>query len=363
MADNSNIELPETLLNAVLSKSPSQGFTHTFYKYPARFSPEFARTAIQTFTKPGDVVLDPFMGSGTTLIEALVSGRHAIGSDISRLASFIARVKTTILTSDDRDVIEKWVQEIQLRLPLTQSSMHPNQWVKEGYQKDIPRPLRKTIEYILCELDTLPRQEQRKLVRCAILRTGQWAIDCTSTFPSAAEFRIKFAETLQEYFRGLSEVQEIIEANFNGQPPKIICLAIPALELNPALWETQICQKPSLVVTSPPYPSVHVLYHRWQIKGRKESAAPFWIVDELDGHGASYYTMGSRTPTGLNNYFKSIQDSFIQIHKLLAEDAVVPPWDWTAGKVKTSVYTIGKKGVQNGTTTEIYSGVQSACCP
>jgi len=44
-------------------------------------------------------------------------------------------------------------------------------------------------------------------------------------------------------------------------------------------------------------------------------------------------------------------------------EVVVPPWDWTAGKVKTSVYTIGKKGVQNGTTTEIYSGVQSACCP
>jgi hypothetical protein len=42
---------------------------------------------------------------------------------------------------------------------------------------------------------------------------------------------------------------------------------------------------------------------------------------------------------------------------------VVPPWDWTAGKVKTSVYTIGKKGVQNGTTTEIYSGVQSTSCP
>ena len=42
---------------------------------------------------------------------------------------------------------------------------------------------------------------------------------------------------------------------------------------------------------------------------------------------------------------------------------VVPPWDWTAGKVKTSVYTIGKKGVHDDTTTEIYSGVQSASRP
>jgi len=42
---------------------------------------------------------------------------------------------------------------------------------------------------------------------------------------------------------------------------------------------------------------------------------------------------------------------------------VVPPWDWTPGKVKTRVYTIGKKGVHDDTPTEIYSGVQSTSCP
>lgn len=49
--------------------------------------------------------------------------------------------------------------------------------------------------------------------------------------------------------------------------------------------------------------------------------------------------------------------------EFLGENIVVPPWDWTPGKVKTRVYTIGKKGVQNGTATEIYSGVQSATRP
>ncbi len=42
---------------------------------------------------------------------------------------------------------------------------------------------------------------------------------------------------------------------------------------------------------------------------------------------------------------------------------VVPPWDGTAGKVKTSVSTLGKKGVQHGTATEIYRGVQSTTRP
>ncbi len=47
----------------------------------------------------------------------------------------------------------------------------------------------------------------------------------------------------------------------------------------------------------------------------------------------------------------------------ILQTTVVPPWDWTPGKVKTRVYTIGKKGVQNGTTTEIYRGVQSTTRP
>src|SRR5947209_2346116 len=49
---------------------PVRGLTHDFYKYPARFSPIFARAAIELFTRPGDLVLDPHVGGGTTLVEA-----------------------------------------------------------------------------------------------------------------------------------------------------------------------------------------------------------------------------------------------------------------------------------------------------
>src|SRR5215467_6633374 len=50
---------------------PVRGLTHNFYRYPARFSPAFVRAAIETFTKPGDLVLDNHVGGGTTLVEAL----------------------------------------------------------------------------------------------------------------------------------------------------------------------------------------------------------------------------------------------------------------------------------------------------
>jgi DNA modification methylase len=73
------------LISAARDRSPVRGLTHGYYKYPARFSPIFANAAIKTFTKPGDLVLDPHVGGGTTLVEALASGREAIGVDISSL--------------------------------------------------------------------------------------------------------------------------------------------------------------------------------------------------------------------------------------------------------------------------------------
>ena len=60
------------LVEAACDASPIAGLTHNFYRYPARFSPKLVRAAIEAFTEPGDLVLDPFVGGGTTLVEAMV---------------------------------------------------------------------------------------------------------------------------------------------------------------------------------------------------------------------------------------------------------------------------------------------------
>ena len=82
------------LIDGARDSCTRSGLTHSFYKYPARFSPAFVRAAIETFTESGDLCLDPHVGGGTTLVEALAAGRDAIGVDISALAEFVARVKT-----------------------------------------------------------------------------------------------------------------------------------------------------------------------------------------------------------------------------------------------------------------------------
>jgi hypothetical protein len=326
MGDTVTTRLSEALVEAVLNTSPAQGLTHGFYHYPARFSPAFVRAAIAAFSQPGDVVLDPFMGSATTLVEALIAGRHAIGSDINTLAHFLAQVKTTLLAPHECAEIAQWVESVQERLllrgprrvaslPLPPQNA-PSQW-------GIPWSIRQTIAHILAEADQFQTPQQRNLVRCALLRTGQWALDCTSTHPSAAAFRQQFVAIVQEFLKGLTELHETLAQAGGDTIPQVVCLNVPATNLRPTLWEPTIQKKPSLIITSPPYPSVHVLYHRWQIRSRKEVTTPYWITDQLDGHGEAYYTMGSRTSTGLDNYFRDIESSFACLYHVVAENALV----------------------------------------
>ena len=80
---------------------------------------------------------------------------------------------------------------------------------------------------------------------------------------------------------------------------------------------------PRLVLTSPPYPGVHVLYHRWQVDGRKEAPLPFLIANKLDGAGSSYYTMGDRKYPQLKTYFDNIRAPMSSVAALADARTVV----------------------------------------
>jgi hypothetical protein len=76
---------------------------------------------------------------------------------------------------------------------------------------------------------------------------------------------------------------------------------------------------PNLILTSPPYPGVHVLYHRWQIGGRRETGLPYLIANSRDGQGPSFYGFASRT--NLDGYFANAERAFSSIHKVAAPGA------------------------------------------
>ena len=78
--------------------------THGLHKYPAKFFPELPRWLIKRYSNEGDVVLDPFSGSGTTNIEALLNRRHSVGIDVDSFSRYLSRVKATPLNKHELEL-------------------------------------------------------------------------------------------------------------------------------------------------------------------------------------------------------------------------------------------------------------------
>ena len=86
--------------------------SHDLHSFAAKFPPQLPRVFIRGLTSPDDIVLDPMMGSGTTLVEALLEGRRGIGIDIDPLALRLgyAKTKTANLTNI-QDTINRVLQK------------------------------------------------------------------------------------------------------------------------------------------------------------------------------------------------------------------------------------------------------------
>ena len=128
--------------------------------------------------------------------------------------------------------------------------------------------------------------------RCIVLKTVQWAVDCKKALPTAAEFRAKIAEDTEVVVDGLQALRRRVDS-LRGRPPPIEAHHCAADEIGSSS-RAPATATAEAVVTSPPYPGVHVLYHRWQVLGRRETAAPYWITESNDGQGASFYTFCDR---------------------------------------------------------------------
>ncbi len=315
----------KSFTDAIHDKSNVKGFTHDFYNYPARFSPLFVREAIKTFSKPGDLILDPFVGGGTTLVEAKLLNRHSIGLDISSLATFIAKTKVTTLSLKEIKLVKNWALKIVGNLDCHFSLEAQSTWKNEGYHRNVSEKttwrIRNIIEHFIHQIENSSLLvKQKNFLRCSMLKTGQWALDNKKTLPNIADFRKKLSENIEQMSKGATEF-----TNSLSDAPKNIkslCINQPSYEIA-RLRVLKNYQPPALILTSPPYPGVHIVYHRWQIQGRKETPAPFWIANSLDGHGLSHYAMGGRQEKGLETYFANILKSFSSIRKVCSKETLI----------------------------------------
>ncbi len=83
--------------------------THGLHKYPAKFFPELPRWLIRRYSMELDTILDPFSGSGTTGLEALLLRRNSVGIDVDPFSRFLSKVKVTPLEEDELRCCQRYL--------------------------------------------------------------------------------------------------------------------------------------------------------------------------------------------------------------------------------------------------------------
>ena len=260
------------------------------------------------------------MGGGTTLVEAATLGRRALGTDISSLAAFVAQVKTTVYDEDDICLLRVWADGLPELINMQRFAIYPAEWVGQGYLRHLDTTatwrITKAVQQALASAFRLSPQKLEDFARCVTLRTAQWALDARKKIPSVREFRSRMRESAYEMLDGAEEYHRAVQAAFpEGEIYEPICIQRSAsgLEDEPRL---QSLPRPRLILTSPPYPGVHMLYHRWQVDGRKETPAAFWIANRLDGAGETHYTMGNRKEIKLRSYYENLSEAYRSIRQI-----------------------------------------------
>lgn len=260
----------------IIRNCESRYLTHTFHKYAGKFIPHVPRWALRRFLprNSGAVVLDPFVGSGTTLVEALLYGQVGYGLDIDPLARLISKVKTTIIPSSRLRNLSKVIPESLAKLdrgkfiPRIPTLRH---WFSEKAIDDLSA-IYEVVETYHAEPDVYDL-----LLICfsAVIRRASNADNQTMktyvshTNPKKPEdARPIFLKTLETYIGRLIKLAEVISPRGKAHvltDGDSMCIG--------AAWKGQGMPSLDLAITSPPYiKSVDYIYN--------QMAELFWIGEK-----------------------------------------------------------------------------------
>lgn len=254
-------------------------YTHGFHKYPAKFIPHIPKWAISKYLNRNKVsiVLDPFCGSGTTLVESVLAGHNAIGVDIDPLSAMISKVKTTRVNQRELYRISNWLIDKIKAKP--ESIFQPEcETIEHWFTKDAIKKLsaiRTLINHIPDKYGDKKeiKDIQDLLLICfsSIIRRVSNA-DNESQKTYVSHTKIKKPEEVNSLF--MSQLDLFIDRaimfsnNTNGNSKAEVIISSSASSLKDILKGEQI----DLTITSPPYiKAIDYIYN--------QMVELFWIGD------------------------------------------------------------------------------------
>ena len=246
--------------------------THALHPYPAKFIPQIPGHCIRLLSSPGELVLDPFGGSGTTALEAIRWGRRALSIDANPVGTLIGRVKTCNLDGDSamdlralRSSLTTWL--VDLPSPDALCAIHrtyiPN---IPNIDKWFPPTSVGELAMIRSRIDKMETTKGRMIALIALSRVILSAsFQDSETRYTSKPRDIPPAQTLKRFLVVLEEVLR----NVLRTQPEIrygVCefLTANTMDLARTLLEPDSVD---LIVTSPPYGNAndYHLYHRFRL--------------------------------------------------------------------------------------------------
>ena len=297
---------------------------HQTYRYPARYSPRFVSAAIELITDPGDLILDPFVGSGTTTIEALRHGRNSIGVDISPISTFVVNAQISNCRGRDLNLFYAWFRRRLYRCAESVNRCsHPDSMPVRNL--DLRRSWRH-LRLIASLLDFPPDTTvlRERVSRQVVLKSSQWAFDVKSELPTFRQFvehlnesAIHIVDVCEMFADQLDEEwgrqwRSLRSTVYNGNSVEVIGRRL-----------ADRIGKVDAVITSPPYPGVHVLYGRWQVYGRRETDLPYWILGISPKLSEGGYTMHARREPDSATYFRLLSETMQATRKMMRRDGLM----------------------------------------
>lgn len=231
-------------------RSETNYITHGYHRYPAKFIPNIVKKIIEDYTRPGDIVVDPFGGCGTTLVEAKVSGRKSYGFDINPVAKLITQTKISpILPKTLDNTLGKFTKIYDASEP--QPPIIRNErlgyWFEDSTLKELNR--------IYVSIKKIKNYNARRFYLCAfshILKNcSRWlmksikpTIDKDKEFPTSFEV---FSQHLRFMTKRNNQFFELLKTNGNLKVFTKMRIADSTKKL--PLGENTA----DLIITSPPY--------------------------------------------------------------------------------------------------------------